>query len=40
MPAGFLSRRHGLLLHHVHPAEAADALLIKLDGLPVRRCLR
>lgn len=28
---------HGLMLHGVHPTEATDRLLVKLNGLP--RCL-
>ncbi len=37
--SGFLSGRHGLLLHRVHAAEPADALLIQLDRSAVRRSL-
>ena len=37
--SGFLSGRHGLLLHRVHAAEPTNALLIQLDRSAVRRRL-
>lgn len=40
MSSCFLCRRHGLLLHRIHPAEPTDALLIQLDRPAVRRRLQ
>jgi hypothetical protein len=40
MATRFLGRRHGLLLHSVHSAEAADTLLVELDRSAVGCRLR
>ncbi len=40
MATRFLGRRHGLLLHSVHSAEAADTLLVELDRSSVGSRLR